>query len=45
LRDPNPPARIQVVKNRLQDWIAPRLLPDRVLDRIIGKMMGLKRIA
>lgn len=38
---PKPPTRIPVVANKFQKWILPRLLPDRVLDRLIGKMLGL----
>ena len=40
---PKPPTRIPVVPGRFQNWIMPRLLPDRTLDRLIGKMLGLIR--
>jgi hypothetical protein len=40
----SPPTRIPVVKGALANWIVPRLLPDRVLDRMVAKMMGLKRL-
>ncbi|MEM0995553.1 MAG: SDR family NAD(P)-dependent oxidoreductase [Bacteroidota bacterium] len=38
---PRPKARYAIVPNRLKDWIVPRLLPARTLDRIIGKGIGL----
>jgi len=41
LTEPRPPARIRVVPNYLLDWILPRLLPARLLDRLIAKRMGL----
>ena len=40
---PKPPTRIPVVPGRFQNWIMPRLMPDRTLDRLIGKMFGLAR--
>ncbi|MFV0281231.1 MAG: SDR family oxidoreductase [Rhodoblastus sp.] len=43
LTAPKPPARIPVLRGRFRNWIAPRLLPDRTLDRIIGKMFRLTR--
>ena len=39
-----PPTRIPVVKGALANWIIPRVLPDRILDRMVAKMMGLKRL-
>lgn len=41
LSDPRPPARIRVVSNYLLDWVLPRVLPARLLDRLIAKRMGL----
>ena len=39
-----PPTRIPVVQGALQNWIVPRLMPDRVLDRLVARMFGLKRL-
>lgn len=39
LREPNPRPRYQVVRHRLTDWILPRMLPDRLMDRIIARAM------
>jgi NAD(P)-dependent dehydrogenase (short-subunit alcohol dehydrogenase family) len=36
-----PKARYAVVPQPLKNWILPRLLPDRVLDRLIGRQSGL----
>lgn len=36
-----PPARIRVVPNYLADWLLPRLLPTRFLDRMIARRLGL----
>ncbi len=38
-----PKTRYTVVRRWLSDWILPRMLPDRVWDRIIGKSLGLSR--
>jgi NAD(P)-dependent dehydrogenase (short-subunit alcohol dehydrogenase family) len=38
-----PKARYAVVAQRLMNWTVPRLLPKRLLDRIIGKQLGLAR--
>ena len=38
-----PKTRYTVVRRWLPDWILPRMLPDRVWDRIIGKSLGLSR--
>jgi NAD(P)-dependent dehydrogenase (short-subunit alcohol dehydrogenase family) len=43
LTEPRPPARIRVVPNYLSDWLLPRALPARVLDRVIARRMGLRR--
>lgn len=40
----NPPTRIPVVKGKLQNFTIPRLLPDRMVDRAVAKMMGLTRL-
>lgn len=39
-----PPTRIPVVPGKLKNWTIPRLLPDRVLDSVIARVMGLKRL-
>ena len=36
-----PKVRYAVVAHRFKDWTMPMLLPKRVLDRIIGKQLGL----
>lgn len=41
LTDPRPPARIRVVPNYLLDWLLPRLLPTRFVDRLIARRMKL----
>jgi len=41
LTSPRPPARIRIVPNYLLDWLLPRLLPARLVDRIAAKRMGL----
>lgn len=38
---PKPPARIAIVPGAFANWILPRLMPDRVLDRMVGKRLGL----
>ena len=40
----NPPTRIPVVKGKFANFTLPRLLPDRMLDRLVGKVTGLKRM-
>ena len=40
---PKPPTRIPVVPGRLKNWLLPRLLPDRALDALIAKGLGLRR--
>lgn len=42
LTSPNPPARIPVVPNYILGWLLPRALPDRALDRIIARAIGLE---
>lgn len=36
-----PKTRYAVVPNRLMNWTIPQLLPKRVVDRLIGKRLGL----
>jgi hypothetical protein len=36
-----PPVRIAVVPQAFANWVLPMLLPRRVIDRIIGKRLGL----
>lgn len=42
LRAPRPPARIRIVPNYLLDWVFPRILPTRLLDRLIAARIGLR---
>ena len=39
--DPKPKARYAVVPQWFGNWFLPRMLPTRVLDRLIGKATGL----
>lgn len=41
---PKPPTRIPVVPGRFKNWIVPRILPDRLLDRLIANVMRLNRL-
>jgi NAD(P)-dependent dehydrogenase (short-subunit alcohol dehydrogenase family) len=43
LTAPKPRVRYAVVPNRLVNWTIPRLLPKRVVDRLIAKRLGLTR--
>jgi short-subunit dehydrogenase len=36
-----PSVRYALVKERMKDWTIPRLLPSRMLDRMLGKAIGL----
>ena len=36
-----PRTRYAVVPQALKNWVLPRLLPDRVLDGVLGQMLGL----
>ncbi|MGR1220222.1 SDR family NAD(P)-dependent oxidoreductase [Metapseudomonas otitidis] len=38
---PSPPTRYAEVQGRLMNWTLPRLLPRRVVDRMIGRQLGL----
>lgn len=40
---PRPRTRMPVVAGAFQNWTVPRILPDRALDAMIGKMFGLRR--
>jgi NAD(P)-dependent dehydrogenase (short-subunit alcohol dehydrogenase family) len=39
----NPKVRYAVVPNRLTNWIIPRLIPTRTLDKLVARFMGIKR--
>lgn len=39
----NPSVRYAAVKDRFLNWTLPRLLPRRMVDRMIGSQLGLKR--
>ncbi len=41
LSAPKPKVRYAVMRNKLVNWTIPNLLPKRVVDRIIGKQLGL----
>lgn len=41
LETASPKARYAVLRNRFGGWTVPRLLPRRVLDRTLGKRLGL----
>jgi short-subunit dehydrogenase len=36
-----PKTRYAVVPSWFSDWVVPRMLPDRVMDRFVGKATGL----
>jgi NAD(P)-dependent dehydrogenase (short-subunit alcohol dehydrogenase family) len=38
-----PRTRYAVVRNPLVNWLLPRLLPDRLLDRVTARRLGLRR--
>ena len=38
-----PRARYAVIPNRFKNWTVPRLLPARMLDRVLAKQLGLKK--
>ena len=42
LTERRPPTRIAVVPQRFRNWTIPRLLPDRLLDAMVGRLFGLK---
>jgi hypothetical protein len=41
LTTPRPKVRYAAVKGALANWIMPRLMPKRVVDRSMGKAVGL----
>ena len=41
LTDPTPKARYAPVPNKLMNWTLPRLLPTRMVDKVMGKRYGL----
>jgi NAD(P)-dependent dehydrogenase (short-subunit alcohol dehydrogenase family) len=43
LESPNPKTRYPIPRKRLTGWLLPRWLPDRWLDKIIGRELGLKQ--
>jgi hypothetical protein len=38
-----PKIRYAIVPNRLTNWIIPRLMPMRILDKLVSRFMGIKR--
>ncbi len=40
---PMPPARVAILAGKFANWWLPRLLPDRVLDRMVAGRLGLRR--
>lgn len=40
---PKPKIRYALVRNRVPNWIIPRLLPNGILDKIIGGALGLTK--
>jgi NAD(P)-dependent dehydrogenase (short-subunit alcohol dehydrogenase family) len=40
---PRPKIRYAIVPNRLTNWIIPRLMPMRILDKLVSRFMGIKR--
>jgi NAD(P)-dependent dehydrogenase (short-subunit alcohol dehydrogenase family) len=44
LTDAKPPARIASVPQRFKNWTMPRLLPDRALDKFVGRLLGLNPV-
>jgi NAD(P)-dependent dehydrogenase (short-subunit alcohol dehydrogenase family) len=43
LTTPRPKTRYPILRDSVMRWQVPRLLPDRTLDRILGKQLGLFR--
>jgi NAD(P)-dependent dehydrogenase (short-subunit alcohol dehydrogenase family) len=43
LTTPKPKVRYAIVPNRLPNWIIPRLMPMRILDKLVAEFMGIKR--
>lgn len=44
ITNPKRKVRYVAVPNYLEDWLIPRNLPKRTLDKVIGKRLGLKRL-
>lgn len=42
LEKPNPKARYAVPRKWLMGWIVPRLIPDRLFDKIVANQLGFK---
>jgi NAD(P)-dependent dehydrogenase (short-subunit alcohol dehydrogenase family) len=40
---PRPKVRYAIVPNRLTNWIIPRLIPMRILDKLVAQFMGIRR--
>ncbi len=40
----NPKTRYVIIPNRFKNWTLPKFLPDKLLDKIIGKRLGLIKI-
>lgn len=40
IEKPNPKVRYSIVYHKLQNWILPRLLPTKMLNKMIGKRIG-----
>jgi NAD(P)-dependent dehydrogenase (short-subunit alcohol dehydrogenase family) len=43
LTTPRPRVRYAILRNRLLNWTIPKLLPPRVVDRMLAKRIGLQR--
>jgi NAD(P)-dependent dehydrogenase (short-subunit alcohol dehydrogenase family) len=43
LDDPGPKTRYEPVAQKFANWTLPRLLPDKVLDRLLFKALGMQR--
>jgi len=41
--DPSPKTRYPVLKNKFSSWTLPRLLPPRLLDRILARRVGIRQ--
>ncbi len=41
---PRPKARYAIIPNRLTNWTIPRMLPARLLDKLVAGFMGIKRL-
>lgn len=41
ITSPKPKLRYEVIPRRFREWTLPRLLPTRMVDRAVAKMMGL----